>query len=155
MYTGGNADISVDTGSDHGQYYRAAKILWDLAMAANAGGDYFPVWGTCLGFQTLSLLAASNRSLLSKFDGVDGVSPGISNDDAMFYYSITRMDVEGHVRLPGSSPDDPGIPVTGQGWYDHEFGGNTTRAKSGSTMTFMDVQWCWTGMQVRKPPLFT
>ena len=26
-------------------------------------------------------------------NGIDGVSPGVSNDDAMFYYSITRMGV--------------------------------------------------------------
>ena len=98
LYTGGGADISSDNGMDKGQYFRTATTLWDLAVrfsisfatvlqlratdsvcfdaqaAANKQGDYFPIWGTCLGFQTVSVLAAGNRSLLSPFTGVDGVS---------------------------------------------------------------------------------
>eukprot|EP01047_Picozoa_sp_COSAG01_P083041 COSAG01_NODE_17209_length_1170_cov_0.785247_2_plen_232_part_01 len=32
------------------------------------------MWGTCLGFQTVAILAAGNQSLLSRFAGVDGAS---------------------------------------------------------------------------------
>lgn len=119
LYTGGGADITVDNGTDHGQYFRAAQTLWELALAANARGEHFPIWGTwwvsgalcppvhvaqtglcimsellcparcslatlshtalkrrlhSLGFQTVSVLASGNRSLLSKFSGVDGVN---------------------------------------------------------------------------------
>jgi hypothetical protein len=56
------------------RYYLAAKTLWGYALEANAKGDYFPVWGTCLGFQTVAILAAGNQSLLSRFAGVDGAS---------------------------------------------------------------------------------
>jgi len=31
----------------------------NLAIEANDKGDYFPVWGTCLGFELL-LLASAN-----------------------------------------------------------------------------------------------
>jgi len=32
-----------------------------------AEGDYFPVWGTCQGFQLLSILAADNTSVLETY----------------------------------------------------------------------------------------
>lgn len=36
-----------------------------LAEEANANGDYFPVWGTCMGFQWVSMHFARNHSLLT------------------------------------------------------------------------------------------
>jgi gamma-glutamyl hydrolase len=38
--------------------------LWNLSKTANDQGDVFPIWGTCLGFQTLSVLAANDASVL-------------------------------------------------------------------------------------------
>ena len=35
---------------------------------ANDRGDYFPLWGTCLGFQLLSVIQANNDSILSHVD---------------------------------------------------------------------------------------
>ncbi|KAI4827167.1 hypothetical protein KUCAC02_030585 [Chaenocephalus aceratus] len=46
---------------------RAAKIFYDLALKANDAGDYFPIWGTCQGFQQLSVLTA-NKNLLTITD---------------------------------------------------------------------------------------
>lgn len=45
-------------------YSKAAGIFYRLALEANSNGDYFPVWGTCLGFELLSLLT-SGKLLLS------------------------------------------------------------------------------------------
>ena len=160
-------------------------------------------------------------------NGIDGVSPGVSSDDAMFYYSITRMGVEGTIYPAGlgsgpsgassSSTDSAsaaaGVSVSGEGWYDHEFGGDDarggganegdecggvvvdgsgtegngggsngagsngaaaatavaatsvkerrqkrlqrrsrrtrrTRGGGGGSIKVMDVQWCWTGVQL-------
>ena len=64
------------------RYYIAAKSLWDMALAANAKGDFFPIWGTCLGFQTVSIMASGNLSLLSQYAGVDGVSLPLNFTDA-------------------------------------------------------------------------
>jgi len=33
-----------------------AKYLYNLAVQANQKGDYFPVWGTCLGFEWLLMM---------------------------------------------------------------------------------------------------
>ncbi|KAM6927444.1 gamma-glutamyl hydrolase [Xenentodon cancila] len=53
-------DVNIQTS----QYSRAAKIIYKLALRANDAGDYFPIWGTCQGFQQLSVLTA-NKNLLT------------------------------------------------------------------------------------------
>ncbi|XP_063767739.1 zgc:171566 isoform X2 [Eleginops maclovinus] len=58
LLPGGDVDIQTS------QYSRAAKIFYDLALKANDAGDYFPIWGTCQGFQQLSVLTA-NKNLLT------------------------------------------------------------------------------------------
>ncbi|XP_047424390.1 gamma-glutamyl hydrolase [Mugil cephalus] len=58
LYPGGGVSI-VSSG-----YERAAKIFYELAIEANKRGDYFPVWGTCLGFEQLAYLT-SGKSLLT------------------------------------------------------------------------------------------
>ena len=37
----------------------------NLAIVANNNGDYFPVWGTCLGFESLALSISNNVTLLN------------------------------------------------------------------------------------------
>lgn len=37
---------------------QAGKIIFDLAVEMNENGDYFPIWGTCLGFEMLNFAAA-------------------------------------------------------------------------------------------------
>ncbi|XP_034036361.1 gamma-glutamyl hydrolase [Thalassophryne amazonica] len=46
-------------------YAKTARIFYDLAIEANKRGDYFPVWGTCLGFELLNYLT-SNKLILIK-----------------------------------------------------------------------------------------
>ncbi|XP_036452336.1 gamma-glutamyl hydrolase [Colossoma macropomum] len=58
LFPGGGASI-VSSG-----YAKAAGIFYRLALEANLKGDYFPVWGTCLGFELLTLLT-SEKLLLS------------------------------------------------------------------------------------------
>ncbi|KAJ3611627.1 hypothetical protein NHX12_021642 [Muraenolepis orangiensis] len=55
---GGGADL-ISSG-----YARAAKAFYQLAIQANSRGDYFPIWGTCLGFEELTYLT-SGKLLLS------------------------------------------------------------------------------------------
>ncbi|XP_055007220.1 gamma-glutamyl hydrolase-like [Boleophthalmus pectinirostris] len=55
---GGAANI-MDSG-----YATAANIFYDLAIEANKKGDYFPIWGTCLGFEQLAVITAKKRVLV-------------------------------------------------------------------------------------------
>lgn len=58
LFPGGGVSI-ISSG-----YEKAAAIFYNLAIEANKRGDYFPVWGTCLGFEQLSYLT-SGKLLLS------------------------------------------------------------------------------------------
>lgn len=59
LFPGGGSNISA--GSD---LHSAGQILLDLALDANDRGDEFPIWGTCMGFQFLSILAAGSEDVL-------------------------------------------------------------------------------------------
>ncbi|CAL1608278.1 unnamed protein product [Knipowitschia caucasica] len=61
LLPGGDVDIETS------QCTQAAKTFYKLAVQANEAGDYFPVWGTCQGFQQLSVLTAK-RNLLTRTD---------------------------------------------------------------------------------------
>ncbi|XP_045416653.1 gamma-glutamyl hydrolase [Lemur catta] len=52
LFPGGSVDLK------RSDYARVAKIFYRLAIQSFDNGDYFPVWGTCLGFEELSLLVA-------------------------------------------------------------------------------------------------
>ncbi|XP_074478295.1 gamma-glutamyl hydrolase-like isoform X2 [Sebastes fasciatus] len=65
LYPGGRASIKSSA------YQRAAQIFYDLAIEANKRGDYFPVWGTCLGFEQLIYLTSGNTLLT--FTNTSGV----------------------------------------------------------------------------------
>jgi gamma-glutamyl hydrolase len=45
-------------------YMTAMLHLWKLSVEANQNGDYFPVWGTCLGFQEIAVAAAESPDVL-------------------------------------------------------------------------------------------
>ncbi|XP_072307419.1 gamma-glutamyl hydrolase-like, partial [Eucyclogobius newberryi] len=55
---GGAANI-FDSG-----YEKAATVFYHLAVEANKKGDYFPIWGTCLGFEQLAVLTAQKNILV-------------------------------------------------------------------------------------------
>lgn len=61
LLPGGDVDIQTS------QFSRAARIFYDLALKANDASDYFPIWGTCQGFQQLVVLTA-NKNLLTLTD---------------------------------------------------------------------------------------
>ncbi|CAL8313256.1 unnamed protein product [Merluccius merluccius] len=61
LFPGGGADL-VTSG-----YAAAAKVFYQLALEANSRGDYFPIWGTCLGLEELTYLTGG-RLLLSPTD---------------------------------------------------------------------------------------
>lgn len=57
LFPGGGANLMTSG------YAKAANIFYKLALEANSKGDYFPVWGTCLGFEQL-LVITSGENLL-------------------------------------------------------------------------------------------
>ncbi|XP_060894680.1 gamma-glutamyl hydrolase [Labrus mixtus] len=59
LFIGGAADLETS------DYARVAKIFYTLALKANDRGDFFPIWGTCMGMQLLTVLVAG-ENLLTK-----------------------------------------------------------------------------------------
>ena len=69
--------------------------------------------------------------------GDRGFSPkGTGAGNASYYYSLTRMDTTGTVRVKGTSSQITG----GTSWMDHEWG--TSRLESGS------IGWDWFALQL-------
>jgi len=49
---------------------RAGKYFYDRAIKAYDAGDYFPIWGTCMGFELLTMLTAG-EDLLTATKAID------------------------------------------------------------------------------------
>ncbi|XP_078691469.1 gamma-glutamyl hydrolase-like isoform X1 [Branchiostoma floridae x Branchiostoma belcheri] len=67
LYPGGAVDMFTSG------YAKSAKIFYDLAIKAFDQGDYFPVWGTCMGFEELTALT-SGRNVLANCKGTENRS---------------------------------------------------------------------------------
>ncbi|XP_019610128.2 gamma-glutamyl hydrolase [Rhinolophus sinicus] len=81
LYPGGSASITKSG------YAKVAKIFYKLARQSFDDGDYFPVWGTCLGFEELSYLI-SGKVLLTNTN-TDGITmplnfTGVPSKSRMF-----------------------------------------------------------------------
>jgi len=63
LFPGGGASLALNS-----SYFQASQFMWNLAMNANRKGDHFPIWGTCLGFQLISVLVGNESVLTSGFD---------------------------------------------------------------------------------------
>lgn len=68
LFPGGAVDVH-DSG-----YGRAGKIIFDYAVRANQRQHYFPLWGTCNGFEMLSYLAV-DRNVLTHCDAMNEPRP--------------------------------------------------------------------------------
>lgn len=60
LITGGGTDLS----SLSSPYMQAAGRLYDWAKRLHAEGEVWPLWGTCMGMQVLSVLGARSSSVL-------------------------------------------------------------------------------------------
>nr|XP_015203813.1 PREDICTED: gamma-glutamyl hydrolase-like [Lepisosteus oculatus] len=61
LLPGGDVDL------ENSQFGRVSRIFYDLAIKANDASDYFPIWGTCQGFQEMTVLT-SGKNLLTLTD---------------------------------------------------------------------------------------
>ncbi len=77
--------------------------------------------------------------------GDDGVVRGTAGEQ-MFYYFVPRCRVTGSVQLDGETV----AVASGQGWYDHEFGGHveSDAATAGEGAGIRDLGWNWTAIQL-------
>ena len=57
----------------------SVKYLWKLIVTANAEDDWFPVWGTCLGFEWLLQLGSENNTILDSDYDANNISLPLLN----------------------------------------------------------------------------
>ena len=72
LFPGGDASLWVDekTMTGYSNLTLTVKKLLKWAVEANDKGDYFPVWGTCLGYESI-VIAFSQNSTLDHFNSSD------------------------------------------------------------------------------------
>jgi gamma-glutamyl hydrolase len=66
LIPGGTASFFESKG--YSKFARSGKLLLELAIKENDEGGYFPVWGTCLGFELILQLIGENNVLSSNCD---------------------------------------------------------------------------------------
>jgi predicted alpha/beta superfamily hydrolase len=76
IYTGGGQSLAFDT-----PYFQTSYWFFQRALQSAAEGDPFPLWGTCQGFQLLSIMSAYNLSVLE--GGFDSENLPLSLDFAV------------------------------------------------------------------------
>jgi len=80
LLTGGS-----DTLFDNSSYYQAARDIVDYMAAVNADGDFFPIYGTCQGFQAIARAISGDVNILDDgFDSENYIIPlNFSADDVV------------------------------------------------------------------------
>ncbi len=74
--------------------------------------------------------------------GDDGVVRGVHGED-MFYVFVPRCEVKGALTLEGKR-----VEVSGQGWYDHEFGAPPKQKEEEKKSDLGVVAWNWVSAQL-------
>lgn len=67
---GGSAPLVGDGG-----YASVGELFFNMAKQARDQGDHFPIWGTCNGFELLTVLSSRDRSRLTDCYSEDQASP--------------------------------------------------------------------------------
>ncbi|GAB5368313.1 hypothetical protein AAMO2058_001308800 [Amorphochlora amoebiformis] len=99
LFTGGG-EVLTDLSSP---FMQTTGLLFNLTIRRNDLGNFFPLWGTCMGFQTLNILAAGNPNVLTvnKFDS-EGLSlplyPSLEWNTSRLIGGLTRPDREALIR---------------------------------------------------------
>jgi len=77
LYPGGSTDWFTS------KYYKNAKLAYETSINSTLSGeDYFPIWGTCLGYETLNVITSGTNDVLSHFDAEDITIPLNYTDEA-------------------------------------------------------------------------
>jgi predicted secreted hydrolase len=104
---------------------------WSARLAADGRTHHLEASAPDFGI-ALDLLPRKEPAVHG-FNGVSQKSPGLGR--ASHYYSLTRLETRGTLRLGGET-----LPVTGLSWMDHEFGSNQ--------LTSEQAGWDWFSLQL-------
>ncbi|EFA81874.1 peptidase C26 family protein [Heterostelium album PN500] len=70
VFPGGGVDLAAQPA-----YTDTLKLIWQTVLASNQNGGFFPLWGTCMGFQQLCMLAGDDFNILTGFNSENYTVP--------------------------------------------------------------------------------
>jgi len=76
----------------------AARRLWSKAAVANAAGDVFPIWGSCLGFEWIMQLASGDDNILTN---------GFDSENLTLPLNLTATGASSRILSPAASMPVP------------------------------------------------
>ncbi|XP_047496214.1 gamma-glutamyl hydrolase-like [Penaeus chinensis] len=96
VFPGGATSITNSSG-----YGAAGAKIYQLVKEANLKGVYLPLWGTCLGFEMITYLAAGQEKWLASCRASNKADPLTVTEDYMDSRIFTQMPdyVVGYLRL--------------------------------------------------------
>ncbi|XP_077291262.1 gamma-glutamyl hydrolase A-like [Arctopsyche grandis] len=82
LFPGGSSSFKTSSG-----YADAGDIIYKIAKSLNDKGQYFPLWGTCLGFELLVYLAANRKDFRASCNSINQPLPLNFKPD----YQLSKM----------------------------------------------------------------
>ncbi|CAK9882624.1 unnamed protein product [Sphagnum jensenii] len=110
------------TSLDDNPFYQTAEKLFKMAIKANDNGDYFPLYGACLGFQLLTVIVSQNHSILGHFEAAHKPAPLLLVGDWVKNHSIFQWVPQGVVDKIGKQPlamENHHQGVSPQTWFSN------------------------------------
>ena len=94
FFPGGGANLTYISGNQSffTPFTEAAKALIELLLDANSHGDYFPLTGVCLGYETINMVISNNASILVEITTGENVAknlfPVINKNESFMYHNM-------------------------------------------------------------------
>eukprot|EP00826_Nyctotherus_ovalis_P027721 TRINITY_DN2169_c0_g1_i18.p1 TRINITY_DN2169_c0_g1~~TRINITY_DN2169_c0_g1_i18.p1 ORF type:complete len:352 (-),score=81.44 TRINITY_DN2169_c0_g1_i18:152-1207(-) len=99
LFVGGGIELVNEDRTELNEYSQGAQRAFDIALEFNENGDYFPVWGTCLGFELIMILESKNTKLLQPCKNCDNYDIFLAYDEKnapksrLFVKGFTRYEL--------------------------------------------------------------
>jgi len=87
LFPGGGSDLT-------GTYLTAVQTIYNYVIQVNGKHDYFPLWGTCQGFEQLCILTSNNYSILTQFNSENYTIPLNFTKDAPRSRMFTNISID-------------------------------------------------------------
>ncbi|CAM6060682.1 unnamed protein product [Sphagnum tenellum] len=110
------------TSLDDNPFYQTAEKLFKMVIKANDNGDYFPLYGVCLGFQLLTVIVSQNHSILGHFEAAHKPAPLLLVGDWVKNQSIFQWVPQGVVDKISKQPlamENHHQGVSPQTWFSN------------------------------------
>jgi len=114
LFVGGMINLVNEDCTELNEYSKAAQRVLSIAYEFNKNEDYFPVWGTCLGFELIMILESGNTNLLKPCPDCDNYNIYITLDQPKADES--RLFKEGFTKYQLNAMETQNITFENHQW---------------------------------------